>query len=308
MLQIIIFSFNRALQLDTLVDTLMKNWKEPIFNVDILYNSSNEKFQQGYNQLINKYSNYNIIKFHKESHIPDRWNLYELSNIRNLVRIFKYGNKIKPKSNFRSLCVKIMEQNTAKHIMFMTDDAMFIRKVEIGKDIFNWIDKEPKKRQFSLRCGVNMNEYNANKIKLQKNVLHWNFYECNKNSNWGYPFSVDAHIYSKEIIISLFKKYIFSNPNTLEGVINTQVYRKKLLEEGKSSNKTYLLSYPINMVQTVAANESLGIDCKMLNNLYLDGYTLRYPIPEIITDFQQYPKELYFHKNNETIIKKLTQE
>lgn len=308
MLQIIIFSFNRALQLDTLIDSLMENWKEPMFHIDILYNTSNEKFQQGYNHLIKKCSSYNNIKFHNECSIPDRWNIYELSNIRNIIRLFKHGNKFKPKSNFRSLLIKIMENNMAEHVMFMTDDTMFIRKVEIGKDILNWIYEEPKKRQYSLRCGSNMNEFNSNKVLSQKNILHWNFYECNKKSNWGYPFSVDAHIYSKEIIIKLFRKYIFCNPNTLEGVINTQVYRKKLLGEGKSSYKAYLLSYPINIVQTVAKNENMEIDCEMLNNMYLDGYTLRYPIPEIITDFQQYPKELFFHKDGIVVIKKLSQE
>ncbi|MBR3883920.1 MAG: hypothetical protein IKJ31_04095 [Bacteroidaceae bacterium] len=304
-LQIIIFSFNRALQLDTLVNSLISNWENPRYEIDILYNTTNIEFQKGYEILIKKLSGYKNIRFHKENPIPDQWSFQELSNIHNFIRYFKYGNKFKPKSNFRSLCIDIIKGSNSNNVMFMTDDAMFIRKVDITDNTLEWVNEGAKDRQYSLRCGVDMNSFNENKIEQNEHTLDWNFYECASNTNWGYPFSVDAHIYSKEVVLSLFKKYIFCNPNTLEGAINSQVYRKTLLGRGKASDKPYLLSYPINMVQTVANNESLGVSCEMLNKMYLDGYTLNYPIPEIILDFQQYPRKLYFYKNGEIVIKKL---
>lgn len=37
MLQIIIFSFNRAIQLDTLLSSFVEYWKNPSYQVDIIY-------------------------------------------------------------------------------------------------------------------------------------------------------------------------------------------------------------------------------------------------------------------------------
>ena len=58
MIQIIIFSFNRALQLDTLLRSLVMHWKSPDYCVDIIYNSSDDFFQNGYDILIGKYGIY----------------------------------------------------------------------------------------------------------------------------------------------------------------------------------------------------------------------------------------------------------
>lgn len=55
-------------------------------------------------------------------------------------------------------------------------------------------------------------------VKQINNNIYWDFYENEGNSNWGYPFSVDAHIYSKAPIAELFARYIYCNPNTLEGI------------------------------------------------------------------------------------------
>ena len=51
-LKIIIFSFNRALQLEALLASLRKFWKRPAVSVTVIYNTSDETFQKGYN--INK--------------------------------------------------------------------------------------------------------------------------------------------------------------------------------------------------------------------------------------------------------------
>lgn len=66
-----------------------------------------------------------------------------------------------------------------------------------------------------------------------------------------------------------------------------------------------ILSYPINMVQNVVDNESLGIDCGLLNRWYLDGYAMQYPVPEDIDIFQQYPEYVYLDKDNRRIVKSL---
>lgn len=296
MLQTIIFSFNRALQLDTLITSMIENWQNPQYCIDVIYNTSDQEFQKGYDILIDKYSKYKNIKFNKESGIRDIIGIKELLNIRNFIAYNKNKKKFTPKSNFRSLCIDLLKKDKNEFIMFLTDDAMFIDKVKIENEVFNWIKEAPSKRQFSLRMGMGMNGP-VNQIEKKGTYLTWDFHKNSRGTNWGYPFSVDAHIYHKKPTVKLFEKYIFCNPNTLEGFINAQVYRKMLFEEGMSYMKCKLLSYPINMVQTVEKNETLGVDCKMLNNLLLDGYTMKYPVPENYDCFQQYPDNILLFKD-----------
>ena len=298
MLQIIIFSFNRALQLDTLVTSIIEKWQNPKYKIDVIYNTSDKDFQKGYDLLIEKYKTETNIVFNKETCIRDNYSLKELLNIHNFITYNKNKRKFTPKSNFRSLCIELLKKDNNELVMFLTDDAMFIENVNIETEVTDWIKASPAKRQFSLRMGEKMNNKGKDVEKVGK-YLYWNFYKNSRSTNWGYPFSVDAHIYHKKPIMDLFSKYIFCNPNTLEGFINAQVYRKMLFEEGMANYNCSLLSYPINMVQNVAKNESLGIDCKMLNNMLLTGYTMRYPIPEAFDTFQQYPTHLYFEKDGE---------
>lgn len=298
MLQIIIFSFNRALQLDTLITSIIKKWRSPQYKIDVIYNTNNSDFQKGYDLLVEKYNANTNIVFNKETSIKDKYSFKELLNIRNFIAYNKNKRKFRAKSNFRSLCIDLLERDKSELVMFLTDDAMFIEDVNINVDILDWIKETPSKRQFSLRIGEGMNNQ-GNQAKKEGEYLCWEFHKNPRNTNWGYPFSVDAHIYHKKPIIKLFSKYIFCNPNTLEGFINAQVYRNTYFEEGKANLKCCLLSYPINMVQNVENNETLGVDCKMLNDMLLNGYTMKYPVPDTYDTFQQYPTHLYFEKDGE---------
>lgn len=299
-LHIIIFSFNRALQLDTLISSLKDKWKNPILEIDVIYNTSNSYFQKGYDLLIQKLSLDRNIDFYKEDNSVDKISLMELLNWRNF--LFYYCHGMRYKTNFRALCNSLLKKNNSKYVMFLTDDAMFVNSVDLSEDVFEWLDEKPYDRQISLRMGIGMNGQNQT-VRQINNHIYWNFYNNRGNSNWGYPFSVDGHIYSKGAIIELFAHYIYCNPNTLEGNICTLVRDKKWFAEGMGNRNTSLLSYPINIVQNVVNNQSLGVDCGLLNKWFLDGYTMQYPVPEYINAFQQYPEYVFLDKDNQRIVK-----
>lgn len=301
MIQIIIFSFNRALQLDTLLSSLNEYWKKPNYHIDILYNTSDVDFEKGYSILKKKYSN---ISFHKETKCFAKYRINELFNVKNLIQLYKNPVLRHPKSNFRNLLLDIMKNDTSENVMFMTDDAMFVNQVDVNSKILDWINDSPYQRQYSIRIGKGMNNQ-EDIVSEEQGILSWNFYRCNRKTNWGYNFSVDGHIYSKKVIVELFSKYIFTNPNSLESFIYSQVRRKNLMSEGKANQYASILSFPINMVQTFASNETLGVDCKMMNDWFLSGYTMKYPVPENYDMFQQYPKFLYLYKDNEVIKKEI---
>lgn len=300
MLQIIVFSFNRPMQLDTLLSSLVENWVFPIFKLDVIYNDSNDAFQRGYDLLISKFSHKANMRFHRESLCQDKYGAL-LARPRNIAHYLRHRKDLVPKSDFRSLCISLLRGEDCRHVMFLTDDAMFIRRVNIGEDVFQWIEASPAQRQYSLRVGVGM-DGQGDAVKVCGQSLFWNFQDNDGRGNWGYPFSVDAHIYSRQTVYDLFSCNIFCNPNTLEGCVNGVVRRRRMLREGMGGLYPCILSYPINMVQTVCKNENMGVDCAWLNAKYLDGYTMRYPVPEAITAFQQYPSSLFLFKDGGTEI------
>ena len=305
MLQIIIFSFNRAMQLDTLLTSFCKHWKSPSYQVDVIYNTSDKYFQKGYQRLMEKFGKSETILFHKESKGCTPYKISEIiGNLRNAKRFFVNPRIRNPKSNFRQMLIELMEQSKAKEVMFMTDDAMYINDVDVTESMIEWLESSSRHRQISLRLGAGMNNQPSNVRVGADGLMKWKMSDVNHMTNWGYRFSVDAHIYDKQLILEYYKKCIFINPNTLEGYIENMLYKQGLVNETISFSKPMLLSFPINMVQNESDNEHLGVDCEKLNRMYLDRYELVYPVPEDICMFQVYPETLSLFKDGkETVIK-----
>ena len=51
MIHIIIFSFNRALQLEALLSSIQCHWQKTNYKLSVLYNTSGDDFQKGYDIL-----------------------------------------------------------------------------------------------------------------------------------------------------------------------------------------------------------------------------------------------------------------
>ena len=298
MLQIIIFSFNRALQLDTLLSSIVEHWKVPDFRIDVIYNTSDADYERAYRMVQDKFSSYPVC-YHKESSVADKPSLGIFLNRDNVKRYLKIRCLRSPKSNFRSLLLRTIRESSSEYLMFLTDDAMFIEDIDISPYVFNWLGDRPESRQFTLRIGEGLNNQPGGIVQKNSGYLCWNMYDAPMMTNWGYNFSVDAHIYSRKFIVGILEQLWFVNPNTLEDPVCRTLRRKEMMGEAMAYVSPRVLSFPINMVQSVEQNETLGVDCKMLNQQYLAGYTMKYPIPEIITHFQVYPDYLRMFKGDE---------
>lgn len=304
MLQIIIFSFNRAIQLDALLASIIRYWEMPEYSLDVVYNTSSKMFERGYELLKEKYAGNNSITFHKESKYINQYRLKEVINPYNLKRLWKYPYLRRPKTDFRYLTINIMEKSKAENVAFLTDDSVFVNKVNIPVNVFSWLAESPTSRQFSLRIGEGMNNQPDKGIVKDNGLLSWNMKGNNLDTNWGYQFSVDGHIYNKASILKLFRSYVFCNPNSLEGYLCNIIRRKNWFNEAKAFSETRLLSFPINMVQQVEDNESMGVSTEMMNDYYIKGYGLEYMMPTKIESFQVYPDEIYFVKGQEKLVVK----
>ena len=291
MLQIIIFSFNRAMQLDTLLRSVYRHFKFKGYKLKVLYNTSNSEFEKGYEILKNKYPQ---VKFVKESKSKDRFGIKEALCFYNMKKFIKHKHLHNIKSNFRTLLCEMLGED-ADCSMFLTDDSAFYSDVYLTEYIFSWVNEKPFKRSFSLRLGLGVNQEEP---KTEKNgFVYWDYYRSCEKKNWTYQFSVDGHIYSTKMLSRLADKIFFTNPSFFESMICNYVREHKMLNEGMCFKKSTLLSYPINMVQQVAENESLNASLEILNEKFLEGYTFDYKIPEKIEMFQQYPSYLTLTNN-----------
>ena len=297
-LHIIIFSFNRALQLDALLQSIHVNLKGK-FKVSVLYNTSNDLFQRGYEKLKEENPTVSFIKENRNSFRYPSKLYFSLYNIKKLIR---HPYIRKPKSNFRDKLIELVSLQNGDYTMFMTDDSLFTRETCLSDDIYNLISKSPTQNSFALRLGLELNNPPSSVRPLNESVLFWNYYNTGANlKNWNYPFSVDAHIYDTNFIKELSEKLVFMNPSSYECILCDYVCKHKLLSNGYSFQKYCLLSFPINIVQEVEDNESLNCSVEDLNNYFLEGYTLEYPIIEKADTFQQYPSFINLKKNGEIV-------
>lgn len=289
-IHIVIFSFNRAMQLNTLIESVFEHFKYP-FKISVLYNHTLSHCN-GYNLLIKKYTD---VEFIKEENVFDGYKVSELSVIFNIKRYIKYPYIRKPKSNFRRKLIEILDKSNSQFVMFLTDDSLFINSPDINPHILKQISFHPADTQYSLRLGRDINKPVSYTEK--DGYISWNFYDTANTRDWIYHFSVDAHIYDRKFILDLARDIIFSNPNSYEAFTREHIFRNGYQRQGYANIEPSILSFPINMVQNVQNNESLSVSTELLEKYFLEGYVLRYIIPENINTFQYYPDNLLLEKD-----------
>lgn len=149
-------------------------------------------------------------------------------------------------TNLREDIIQAVEDSKCEFIAFSTDDNIVYRKLPCKIPSFS--DNET----FSLRLGFNTIVQNHHtgelqapleKYFVQGNVVRWNALLHHPFSNYGYPFSLDLHIYKKSQILELIKRFEWKNSNELEGGLCR--YRNEMLFIS-SFDKSVAVNIPLN--------------------------------------------------------------
>lgn len=260
----IIFSFDRAMQLSLLLKSIVQYDIFNNLNINILFCCSSADYRKAYEKLQSQYPQFRWIEetvFKK----PELNRDFDFFYWHNVYWWLKYRHLRKNKSNFKQMILQILSGNRNKSVMFLTDDSLVYRDIEIP-------NIQDEKSVFSLRHGMHLV---GGKYKKTGNSIEWNVYENDEATDWGYPFSVDGHIYNKAALLKIIRKIIFNNPNTMEGNIACYCKEKHLFPHIKANKNSCLLGFELNRVQSVADNHHLGISQEQLNRYFLDGYQLQ---------------------------------
>lgn len=244
-LNIIVFSRNRAMQLDLLLTSLKRTFKEyKETQINVLYDFTDTEFYESY-EILKEQCDENI-KF-----ITDN----EFGSFKQTVL-----NTLDPKKDLT---------------MFLCDDIVFTNDWSVSDKEIQILEKNNSIIATSLRLWEGIDFCYAARLsspapKLENGIWNW----TTSVGDWGYPMSVDGNIYKTEFILSKINEVAFKTPNELEAVLAITADRSKpnyccYVTEPK------LFNIPANIVQTTFQNKHGNIKtANQLNYLFLNGKRL----------------------------------
>ena len=256
MINLIVFSKDRACQLDLLLRSIaMLGWRDS-FYVKIIYKASNNEYNAGYKQcsLDNPWAKFEL-EYGPEAYKPGFEDKAGLQSELNRAMLTKR------KIDFQCLS---------------TDDMVFFRKQETN--LLDVIKDLPDNGVFSLRLGLNtiIQDYHLqskqpilNKYVREGNILRWNPNDYPPLANYGYPLAIDCHVLRTEKMEDLCNRFKWKTTNELEG--GWQRFRNEITELW-SYEHSVAVNIPANSISGVTrAGEVHGYSPELLNEQYLLG-------------------------------------
>lgn len=241
MLNCIIFSKNRPMQLELTIRTIREKFKQ-IKRIHVLYKYTNSEYERGYNKLFGMVSD--VVWF--------------------------------PEIDFRQDLLTIATWIPEIYTVCFSDDSVMINDCDVT-DIIKEIDKKTVCVSLKLSSNVEYSYCQGHEIKLPdfieiKPYLRWSWSKENFKSDWGYPHALCGHIYRTNYLRALWQYLIYCNPNTLEGQMN--IYRPVDMKEIVAFLEQKMIGIENNRVQDVCPNRHGSINTDYLNTLFLRGYVI----------------------------------
>lgn len=245
--QLIIFSKNRACQLNLLLDSIKENAPLLFDKIKILYKADNESYLDGYNKIISKYP---TITFFNEK-------------------------------SFKNDVIRLIDDNIEATTL-MVDDAVVYNKIMARKtDIIKPVVE--KNYIFSLRLGLNCvyshpanKEYVIGEHEIDGEYIIFD-YTKQQVGDFKYPLSTDGHIFNTTLLKNLLVETNFNNPNTLEANLQVFVLINSLPKMVKCFTESKLVSIPVNLVNNTFNNRhglEFPISEKELNERFITGESI----------------------------------
>lgn len=241
MFNITVFSKNRPAQLDLFLESMQSSWNHQNI-VNVIYKSTTPKFEQGY----------------------------------ELVKCYHPSINFIPEVNFKDdVLSTILIDN--EYSVFFVDDDVWINDFELDSR-FNTFTQNTDILCLSLRlCPRLTNCYPVGNLKqllppiniTKDELITWGW--KNTSFDWGYPMSLDGHIFRTKQILPLLKHLHYNNPNSLESNLAGYPINKPLMACYRESA---IFNNPCNKVQTWNNNLSGSVNIEEINELFLSGKRL----------------------------------
>ncbi len=218
---LIIFSFDRPLQLYALLESVEK-YIQGIGETHVVFRSSSNSFLKGYELLKNRFSD---VVYHQQ------------------------GNN--PSGDFKPLTVASLKKSPSDYVMFAVDDIVV--KEEVNLVFCAEALEKYNAYGFYLRLGKNLNYCYPLRavqplppLKEEEAIFSWRFDQG--LGDWAYPHTVDMALFRKSDIVSDFESLSYHSPNRLEDMWDRQKYKIKS-RTGLCFEVSKIVNMPLNRVQ-----------------------------------------------------------
>ena len=247
----IMFSKDRAMQLDgTLRSFLLHCQDYDLLDLKVIYTTSNQIHEKQYHQLIKDYERVEFVK----------------------------------EENFREDLISLLKPY--RYVLFLVDDNIFVNEFLL-KNALNALDNNPYVIGFSLRLGRNVTHrlYPEKRRWImpefeteEKGIIKFNWTNGDLDMGFGYPLEVSSSIYRVRDLYLLLKRTEFSNPNTLELVLDRQKDNYKgLINDMLCYETSVTFCNPLNLFKTAWKNyagESRENSSETLAEKFEAGYRI----------------------------------
>lgn len=241
MLDIIIFSKNRAAQLNLLLKSLKLNFNiDGINNIFIIHTYTNLKFRDGYFKLMGR-------------------------GFKKCVFVSIVEN------NFRNEIIYFLESIYSKYILIITDDSIIYKRATFN---ISDIDKvfTDDVLNLSLRMGLNTYVADCNKPDILSKIpkleriecshfIKWNWKNIYGNSEYAhfnFPFYMDGMTIRRGDLITFMKNSGGHSMRSIEAYVSTYI--------STNSHRHYMVS-PFNSILVSSPNNMVADDGYLPNGL-----------------------------------------
>ena len=275
-LLIIIFSYNRAMQLDCLLRSLSRHLKVEKYKVKVIYHLSGEHVE-GYNLLRERYKLDERVEFiergSKTSFLRDKVLMF-VKRKKNLERYLKHSYLRRANDNFKRLLESELSASGFEYTMFLTDDGYFFQDVHIPYEVLNEISTNPSQVSYRMYVGHNLTDCPKD-LELVNSSLKWNYYDPDLTRHWAYPFSIDATIYNSAAILRIIRPVLYHMPATLEAFVVSYCKSRHFLSIGYSPLESNYVFVCLNRVSDLIGSAYPDIlNTEFLNLKFLEGYSI----------------------------------
>jgi len=253
LLNVIIFSKDRAAQLDALLRSIreqVEGWeKRSLWTV--VFTTSAPEFARG----------------------------YEIVRAEHRSVALEFIDERSRSGGFKSIVVETMQRqhhaNGAPWCMFLVDDMIFktLWSLDGGKPMRR-LKADPRVLCLSLRMCRRYDycypERRSVKPPFMALFGRWNW--CKERGDWGYPMSVDGHIFRYDDIFPLVQRIEFKRPNTFEIELSRNCIKTRPLMTCYA--ESVVVNVPVNRVQNEYKNragDKCGMSAEELNASFLEG-------------------------------------
>ena len=244
MLNIIIFSKNRACQVESLLRSIRDHLVYDPLTVTVLYRATDKRFKAGYEKTLRRHPSPGI-----------QW--------------------AEETDFYRDLTRRVLTLPPEQLIMFLVDDNIVFKKIDL-----QFIISQFTTRHLFISLRVSL-QYRKNDplpaFHRSDSFLEWKWKILKRRSNnWNYPFSVDGNMYHVIRMQQIIRHIAFAAPNSFESAMHD--YRRarwvRQINRAIAPLEPVIVNNPLNRVQTEGETWHTDVAPDRINAKYLDGFVI----------------------------------